>query len=103
MDEKKEVILGMRKDYSFVNTSKSPDEMFSFACAIMNHTLTTLEAYNEKISPSSGALPDREGLINDVLKILNSYALVDKGMDPKEALEVLGVNADVKECKKDTE
>ena len=87
----REVVLGFRRDLSYINNTKSPDEMFSVACSMMHQTIKVIAEYGEKID--NDEMQDKEKTKTHMLNILRSYDLVDAGMTAEEAVEIVGIDA----------
>ena len=91
--EKKDIVLGMKKDLSVINNSNSPDEMFSFACGLMHHTIEVIAEYGVKMNEPE--MQDKQKTKEHMMDILNAYDLVEAGMDAEEVLDVLNLDAKI--------
>lgn len=101
IENPEKILLGLRKDYTIVNTSEGPDEMFSYATMMMHQTIKTILAY-EKTLPD---LPKEKRMttgkmIETMTSIIHTYNLVDAGMTADEAQAITKMEGTVHEIRK---
>lgn len=104
MDKKiengEEIVLGLRKDYTVINNSEGPDEMFSYSAMILNYTIRTILVYEETLDLKPEEKMTVGKLIDEVTKIVHTYGLVDAGMSAEEAAEITNIEGTIHEIRK---
>ncbi len=98
MIDRKDIALGIMKNKAIVNHTDSPDEMISLCAFIVSLTVDTIEKYSltshvEELS--------RQDIKNKILSGVQVYELIDSGMTPEEAMEVIGIKGEAFEVPKE--
>lgn len=94
------IILGISRDFSVINKTHSPDEMFSLAVYMLNNTMEVIMAYEENIEIPKEEKVDKSELMDRVQSIIHTYSLINAGMTPEEAANVTKMKGTVHEVVK---
>lgn len=101
IENPEQILLGIRKDYTMVNTSASPDEMFSYATMMMHHTIKLILKYEETLPDLPREKRMTTGkMIEAMTSIIHTYNLVDAGMTADEAQAITKMEGTVHEIRK---
>lgn len=91
------VLLGTTRDFTIVNKTDSPDEMFSLMVYMLNNTMETIIAYEENIEVPQEERVDKSELMDRAQSIIHTYSLINAGMTLEEAEDVTKMKGTVHE------
>lgn len=94
------IVLGTTRDFTIVNKTHLPDEMFSLAVYMLNNTMETIIAYEESIEVPQEERVNKSELMDRAQSIIHTYSLIGAGMTAEEATDVTKMKGTVHEVVK---
>lgn len=84
-----DITYAITKNRMILNQSVSPDELVSVASFMLHDIVKIVAEYSEKMDEEP-IPPSR--IMEKIVDVARAYALIETGMKPEEALEVIGIN-----------
>ena len=94
-DGKPTNLLSVNSQYRIENKTISPDQLLSLTTMLMNYTAMMLSKYTEKYPEIDGGGPvTYQEVLDKMVQASNIYKLVDSGMSPEDASEIMGMKTE---------